>query len=56
VAEGVASAEISTVLDRLRCDAAQGYYFSAPLAASEVAGWAAEINFLRAAAIEQRSA
>jgi len=56
VAEGVASAEISAVLDRLRCDAAQGFYFSGPIAASEVAGWAAEINFLRAAAIEQRSA
>jgi len=33
VAEGVSSAEISGVLDRLRCDAAQGFYFSGPIAA-----------------------
>ncbi len=56
VAEGVASVEISGVLDRLRCDAAQGFYFSGPIPADEVAAWAAEINFLRAAAIEQLSA
>jgi diguanylate cyclase (GGDEF)-like protein len=56
VAEGVATAEISGVLDKLHCDAAQGFYFSSPIAAEEVAAWAAEINFLRAAALQQLSA
>src|SRR5262249_24895811 len=44
VAEGVASEHVSAVLGTLQCDAAQGFYFSAPIADAEVAGWAAEIN------------
>jgi diguanylate cyclase (GGDEF)-like protein len=56
VAEGVVSEQVSAILTSLHCDAAQGFYFSGPLAADEVADWAAEINFLRAAALEHRSA
>jgi diguanylate cyclase (GGDEF)-like protein len=56
VAEGVATEHISAVLAALHCDAAQGFYFSGPIVASEVASWAAEINLLRAAALEQLSA
>ena len=56
VAEGVASEQISAVLDTLHCDAAQGFYFAGPMADGEVPGWAAEHNRLRAAALEQLSA
>jgi diguanylate cyclase (GGDEF)-like protein len=56
VAEGVATERISAVLAALKCDAAQGFYFSGPMVESEVASWAAEINLLRAAALEQLSA
>jgi diguanylate cyclase (GGDEF)-like protein len=56
VAEGVATEHISAVLAALHCDAAQGFYFSGPIVESEVASWAAEINLLRAAALEQLSA
>jgi diguanylate cyclase (GGDEF)-like protein len=56
VAEGVASEQINAILSKLQCDAAQGYYISGPIAADEAAGWAAEINFLRAAALRQLSA
>ncbi len=54
VAEGVATEHISSVLAGLHCDAAQGFYFSAPIAESEVAPWMTEINLLRVAALEQR--
>jgi diguanylate cyclase (GGDEF)-like protein len=56
VAEGVASEQVSAILASLHCDAAQGFYYSAPIADEKVAPWAAEINLLRAAAIEQLSA
>jgi diguanylate cyclase (GGDEF)-like protein len=56
VAEGVANEQITRRLAGLRCDAGQGYYFSAPMPDTEVAGWAAEINFLRAAALEKLTA
>jgi diguanylate cyclase (GGDEF)-like protein len=56
VAEGVATEHISAVLAALHCDAAQGFYFAGPIVESEVASWAAEINVLRAAALEQLSA
>jgi diguanylate cyclase (GGDEF)-like protein len=56
VAEGVATERITNTLAALHCDAAQGFYFSAPIVESEVASWAAEINLLRAAALEQLSA
>jgi diguanylate cyclase (GGDEF)-like protein len=56
VAEGVASEHVSAILATLNCDAAQGFYFSGPIPADEVAAWAAEIILLRAAAIEQLSA
>ena len=56
VAEGVATEHIGAVLAALHCDAAQGFYFSRPIPEQEVAGWAAEINLLRAAALEKLSA
>jgi diguanylate cyclase (GGDEF)-like protein len=56
VAEGVATEAIGGALAALRCDAAQGFYFSGPLPESEAASWAAEVAFIRAAALEQLSA
>jgi EAL domain-containing protein (putative c-di-GMP-specific phosphodiesterase class I) len=56
VAEGVASEQVGAILASLHCDAAQGFYYSPPIADDKVAGWAAEINLLRAAAIEQLTA
>jgi len=56
VAEGVASEQVSAILAALQCDAAQGFYYSAPIEDDKVAAWAAEINLLRAAAIEQLTA
>ena len=47
---------MSAILATLHCDVAQGFYFSGPIPAEEVAAWAAEINFLRAAAIQRLSA
>jgi hypothetical protein len=35
---------------------AQGFYISGPIAADDAPAWAAEISFLRAAAIEHLSA
>jgi diguanylate cyclase (GGDEF)-like protein len=56
VAEGVATESISGALAALRCDAAQGFYFAGPLPEGEAARWAAEVAFLRAAALEQLTA
>jgi diguanylate cyclase (GGDEF)-like protein len=56
VAEGVATEQITNRLASLRCDAAQGFYFAGPMAEPEVASWAAEINLLRAAALERLTA
>ncbi len=56
VAEGVETEQVGSVLTTLHCDAAQGYYFSPPLEAADVAKWAAEINVLRTAALSQLSA
>jgi predicted signal transduction protein with EAL and GGDEF domain len=56
VAEGVSNEQITQILSSLRCDAAQGFYFAGPIVHHEVAGWAAEINLLRAAALEQLTA
>jgi len=39
VAEGVENAEVLELLQILGCDIAQGYYFSKPIAAEEVAEW-----------------
>ncbi|NJM91147.1 MAG: EAL domain-containing protein [Myxococcales bacterium] len=38
IAEGVETAKQLDLLRRLRCDAAQGYYFSRPLAGSAALG------------------
>ena len=56
VAEGVVNEQISSALATLRCDAAQGFYFSGPIAQDDVADWAAEISLVRAAALNQLSA
>jgi EAL domain-containing protein (putative c-di-GMP-specific phosphodiesterase class I) len=56
VAEGVATESIGGALAALRCDSAQGFYFAGPMPESEAAGWAAEVAFIRAAALEQLSA
>ena len=56
VAEGVATESIGGALAALRCDSAQGFYFAGPMPESEAASWAAEVAFLRAAALEQLSA
>ncbi len=56
VAEGVATESIGGALAALRCDAAQGFYFAGPMPESEAASWAAEVAFIRAAALEQLSA
>jgi EAL domain-containing protein (putative c-di-GMP-specific phosphodiesterase class I) len=55
VAEGVENEEVSTILTRLRCDAAQGFFFAEPMPASDVVDWASEISLLRAAALEHLS-
>ncbi len=51
VAEGVEDERVGSVLTALHCDAAQGFYFSPPLAGPDVAAWAAEIDKLRSAAL-----
>jgi diguanylate cyclase (GGDEF)-like protein len=56
VAEGVATESIGGALAALRCDSAQGFYFAGPMPESEAASWAAEVAFIRAAALEQLSA
>jgi diguanylate cyclase (GGDEF)-like protein len=56
VAEGVATEHISAALTALHCDAGQGFYFAGPLPEVEAAQWAAEVAFIRAAALEQRTA
>ncbi len=56
VAEGVATESIGGALAALRCDAAQGFYFAGPMPESDAASWAAEVAFIRAAALEQLSA
>jgi diguanylate cyclase (GGDEF)-like protein len=56
VAEGVETEQVGAVLTTLHCDAAQGHYFSPPLAGPEVAKWAAEISQLRRAALARTSA
>lgn len=42
VAEGVENKEVLNLLTILRCDAAQGYYFSRPIPATELSSWLAE--------------
>ena len=56
VAEGVETEHISAALTALHCDAGQGFYFAGPLPEAEAARWAAEVAFIRAAALEQRTA
>jgi EAL domain-containing protein (putative c-di-GMP-specific phosphodiesterase class I) len=53
VAEGVATETIGGALAALRCDAGQGFYFAGPMPEDEAASWAAEVAFLRTAALEQ---
>ena len=44
VAEGVESAQTVDYLKRQRCDQAQGYWFSKPLSAAELAHWCAQCD------------
>ncbi len=44
VAEGVETAESWELLREMGCDMAQGYFISAPLPASEIAGWVRSLN------------
>lgn len=44
VAEGVESAQTVDYLKRQHCDQAQGYWFSKPLSASELAVWCAQCD------------
>jgi EAL domain-containing protein (putative c-di-GMP-specific phosphodiesterase class I) len=39
VAEGIETANQSALVQRLGCDRGQGYYFSKPLLAAQLADW-----------------
>ncbi|HST26660.1 MAG TPA: EAL domain-containing protein [Gaiellaceae bacterium] len=53
VAEGVATEQIGSTLNALHCDAGQGFYYAGPMPDTEAASWAAEVAFIRAAALQQ---
>src|SRR5262249_54054925 len=53
IAEGVETENVNTMLGILKCDAAQGFFYSDPIPAGEVVVWATEVQLLRAAALER---
>jgi EAL domain-containing protein (putative c-di-GMP-specific phosphodiesterase class I) len=55
VAEGVASEQINAILAKSHATRRRASPSPGPIAAADVAAWAAEINFIRAAALRQRS-
>ncbi|NOT18446.1 MAG: EAL domain-containing protein [Sulfuriferula sp.] len=54
VAEGVETADVLEVLQILGCDIAQGYYFSKPMPAEDVAAWIVMHNKNSIAYVSQR--
>ena len=55
IAEGVEDRATLQVLASLGCDLAQGYHFSPPVGAAELAGWAAGVGPARLAQPERDS-